>query len=175
VSPALLFCRVHVDTMHMPKVAGLSYILQGRCSLISYPKFRILAKETGAAVGRFLFEDLLCRWGAVEIVTDNRAPIMAGIEWLVKKYHITHIHILPYNKQANGIVERSHRSITESIVKACDSDITRWPTVAPHVFWADRVTVQKDTGFSPFYMAHGIDLRDSAFRPRQSNVPRAKD
>ena len=45
--------------MHMPKVLGLSYILQGRCSLISYPEFRMLAKETGAAVGKFVFEDLL--------------------------------------------------------------------------------------------------------------------
>jgi hypothetical protein len=86
--------------MHMPKVAGLAYILQGRFSLIAYPEYRILAKETGAAVGRFIFEDLLCRWGAVEeIVTDNGAPIIAGLEWLAKKYHITHIHISAYKKQ----------------------------------------------------------------------------
>ena len=157
-TPAPLFRRVHVDTMHMPKVSGLSYILQGRCSLISYPEFRMLTKETGAAVGRFVFEDLLCRWGAVEeIVTDNGAPIVAGLDWLAKKYHISHIRISPYNKQANGIVERSHRSIRESIVKACEGDILRWPSVTPHVFWADRVTVRKDIGFSPFYMAHGID------------------
>ena len=157
-TPAPLFRRVHVDTMHMPKIAGLSYIIQGRCSLISYPEFRILTKETGAAVGRFVFEDLLCRWGSVEeIVTDNGAPIVAGLDWLAKKYHITHIRISPYNKQANGIVERSHRSVRDSIVKACDGDISRWPVVTPHIFWADRVTVCKDTGFSPFYMAHGID------------------
>ena len=156
--PAPLFCRVHVDTMHMPKVAGVSYILQGRCLLISYPKFRILAKEMGAAVGRFIFEDLLCRWGAVEeIVTDNGALIMAGLEWLAKKYHITHIRILAYNKQANGIVECSHRSIQDSIVKMCEGDISRCPAVTPHVFWANCVTVHKDMGFSPFYMAHGIE------------------
>ena len=124
------FHRVHIDTMHMPRVAGLSYILQGHCSLISYLEFQMLAKETGAAVGKFVFEDLLCRWGVIEeIVMDNGAPIMAGLKWLAKKYHITHIHISPYNKQANSIVERSHRSIGESIVKACDGDITCWPSV----------------------------------------------
>ena len=144
--------------MHMPKVAGVSYILQGQCSLISYPKFRILAKEMGAAVRRFIFEDLLCRWGAVEeIVTDNGALIMAGLEWLAKKYHIMHIRILAYNKQANGIVEYSHRSIQDSIVKVCEGDISHCPAVTPHVFWADCVTIHKDMGFSPFYMAHGIE------------------
>ena len=30
--------------------------------------------------------------------------------------------------------------------------------VTPHIFWADRVTVRKDTGYSPFYMAHGVEL-----------------
>ena len=98
--------------MHMPRVAGVSYILQGQCSLISYPEFRILAKETGAAVGKFIFEDLLCQWGVVEeIVTDNGVLIMAGLKWLTKKYHVTHIRISAYNKQANGIVEHSHHSI----------------------------------------------------------------
>ena len=156
--PAPLFRRVHINTMHMPRVAGLSYILQGHYSLISYLEFQMLAKETGVAVGKFVFEDLLCRWGVIEeIVTDNRAPIVAGLEWLAKKYHITHIWISPYNKQTNGIVEQSHHSIRESIVKACDGNITRWPSVTPHVFWADHVTIQKDTGFSPFYMVHCIE------------------
>ena len=108
-TPAPLFRRVHVDMMHMPKVSGFSYILQGCCSLISYPEFQILTKEMGVAVGKFIFEDLLCRWGAVEeIITDNGVPIIVGLDWLMKKYHVTHIHISPYNKQANGIVEQSH-------------------------------------------------------------------
>ena len=153
-----LFQRVHVNMMYMPRVVGMSYILQGQCSLISYPEFRILAKETGAAVGKFIFEDLLCRWGVVEeIVTNNGVLIMAGLEWLAKKYPVMHIRISAYNKQANRIVECSHCSIRDSIVKACKGDISHWLVVTPHIFWADQVTVQKDMGFSLFYIAHGID------------------
>ena len=85
----------------------------------------MLAKETGVVVGKVVLEDLLCRWGAVEeIMMDNGAPIVAGLDWLVKKYHITHIHISPYNKQANSIIEHSHCSICDSIIKACDGDIS---------------------------------------------------
>jgi hypothetical protein len=156
--PAPLFRRTHLDTIHMPKAAGLSYIIQACCSLISYLEFRLLAHETGAAVGKFIFNDILCRWGAIEeLITDNGAPIVAGLDWLAKTYHITHIRISPYNKQANRIVEQSHRTICESIVKTCTGDMWRWPVVTPHVFWADRVTIRKDTGYSPFYMAHGVE------------------
>jgi hypothetical protein len=42
-------------------------------------------------------------------------------------------------------------------VKACKGNIAKWPTLAPHAFWADRVTTRKATGHSPFYMAHGVE------------------
>jgi hypothetical protein len=94
--------------MYMPKVTGLSYILQGRCSLISYPEFRLLAKEMGAAVGKFIFEDLLCQWGAVEeVVIDNGVLVVAGLEWLAKMYHITHISISPYNSKPTVLLSEA--------------------------------------------------------------------
>ena len=110
----------------MPKAGGFSYIIQARCSLISYPEFRLLCQETAVAIGKFIFNDILCQWGAVEeLVTDNGVPIVAGLEWLSKTYHIAHIRISPYNKQANGIVERSHHTIRESLVHLCAGDIQR--------------------------------------------------
>jgi hypothetical protein len=100
----------------------------------------------------------LCRWGAVEeIVSDNGTPYVAALDWLPGRYGIRHIRISLYNSRANGLVERQHRTIRESLVKACEGDTTKWPTRAPHVFWADRATIRKSTGYSPFYMAHGVE------------------
>lgn len=42
-------------------------------------------------------------------------------------------------------------------MKTCDGDERKWYTVVPVVFWAERVTVQKRLGFSPYYMAHGVE------------------
>jgi hypothetical protein len=118
----------------------------------------MLRTETGRTLGAFIFEEVLCRWGGVEeIVTDNGTPFVAALDWLAQKYGITHIRISAYNSKANGIVERSHRTIRDSLVKACNGDITQWPFLAPHVFWADRVTTRKSTGHTPFYMAHGVE------------------
>jgi hypothetical protein len=105
-----------------------------------------------------MFEDILCRWGAVEqIVMDNGTTYVAVLDWLSSRYGIHHIHISAYNSQANGIIKRQHRMIRDSLVKVCNGDASWWPTVAPFVFWEDRATTCKATGYSPFYMAHGVE------------------
>jgi transposase InsO family protein len=114
--------------------------------------------ETARTIGAFIFKEILCRWGAVgEIFSDNCTAYVAAIDWLADRYGIRHIRISAYNSRANGIVERQHRTIRDSLVKACDGDPSCWPTVALYVFWADHATIRKSTGHSPFYMAHGIE------------------
>jgi hypothetical protein len=118
----------------------------------------MLKTKTACTLGAFIFKEILCRWGVIkEIVMDNGTLFIAAVDWLKKKYGIHHIRILAYNSQANGVVERSHCTICNSLVKACNSDITQWLKIAPHVFWADCVTTQKSTGYSPFYLAHGVE------------------
>ena len=157
-TPAPLFCKVYIDTMFMPHTRGYRYITQARCSLTAWPEWRALRVETGCTIGAFIFEEILCQWGAVEeIVTDNSTAYVTALDWLQDKYSIRHIRILAYNLQANGIVERQHRTIRESIFKACNGDNSSWPTVAPFAFWADRATIRKSTRHSPFFMAHGVE------------------
>jgi hypothetical protein len=144
--------------MFMPPAAGFRYIVQARCSLSAWPEWRALRVETGRTLAAFIFEDILCRWGAVEeIVTDNGTAFVAALDWLADRYGIRHIRISAYNSRANGIVERQHRTIRESIVKACEGNISKWPAVAPHAFWADHATTRKSTGHTPFFMAHGVE------------------
>ena len=157
-TPAPLFHKAYIDTMLMPPAAGYRYIVQARCSLTAWPEWRALRTETGRTLGAFIFEDILCRWGAIkEIVTDNGSAFVAALTYLEDRYAIRHIRISAYNSRGNGIIERQHRTIRESIVKACQGEIHKWPVVAPHAFWADRITTRKSTGHSPFYMAHGTE------------------
>ena len=118
----------------------------------------MLRSETGKAIGRFIFEHILCRWGAVgEIVTDNGSPYVLALDWLAEKYGIRHIRISPYNAQSNGVVERRHRDVREALMKSCAGEATRWSEFAHSVFWAEHVTMHKSTGFSPYYMAYGVE------------------
>jgi hypothetical protein len=157
-TPASLFRRAHMDTMHLPKAYGYHGLVQARCSLSAYPEWRPLRAETARAIAAFIFEEILCRWGALEeIVTDNGTPFVKALDILGEQFGIHHIRISAYNSRANGIVERQHRPVRESLMKATDGDESKWPTVLHSVLWAERVTIQKSTGLSPYRIVHGVE------------------
>jgi transposase InsO family protein len=105
----------------------------------------------------FIFEEILCYWGTVkEIITDNGTAYIATLDWLASRYGINHIHISTYNSQVNSIIERQHYTIHKSLVKTYEGNVSLWPVIVPHIFWADWATIQKSTGYSPYYMAHSI-------------------
>jgi hypothetical protein len=118
----------------------------------------MLRAENARSLGSFIFEDILCRWGAIEeIVTDNGPAFVQAAQYLSEKYKINHIRISPYNSQANGPVERRHFDVREALVKAAEGNEKHWVNVAPSVFWSERVTIQRSTGYSPYYIAHGVE------------------
>jgi hypothetical protein len=152
-----LFRKVHIDTFLMPIIGNYRYVVHARDALTAWPEWRALTSETGVTLGNFIFEEILCRWGAVEeIVTDNGPAFVSAVEHISAKYGIRHIRISGYNSQANGIVERQHFPVREAIMKTCDGDERKWRSVIHAVFWAERVTIQRATGYSPFYMVHGV-------------------
>lgn len=157
-TPGGLFRKVYIDTMLMPKAKGYRYIIHARCSLTAYPEWTMVKNENFKTIAKFIHETLLCRWGAIEtIVTDNAPQYVQATEYLSQKYNINYIRISPYNSRAQGVIERRHFDVREALIKAADGDSTRWPDVAPSVFWAERVTIQKSTGYSLFYLAHGVE------------------
>ena len=155
-TPAPIFARIYADTMHMPNSGGFKYIVQGRCSLTAWPEFRKLRKENNKTIGDWIFEDILCRWGSlVEIITDNGGPFIKALDYLSDKYKIHHIRVSGYNHRANGLIERSHFDIRQSLYKVANGEEKNWSPGAHSVFWADRVTVRRRLGCSPYYAVTG--------------------
>jgi hypothetical protein len=108
-TPAPLFAKVYINTMHMPVLGGYRYIVQGRCSLTYYPEFHKLCSESATTLGDWIFKDIICHWGSLsEIVTDNSPAFVSAMEYIAKQYHIRHIRISGYNSHANGLVECAH-------------------------------------------------------------------
>ena len=154
--PAPLFAKAYIDTMYLPLSGGFKLMVQGRCSVCHFPEWRMLRRETDKIIGEWLYQDLLCRWGAlVEIVSDNGAPFVKALRYLEEKYKIHHIRISGYNSRANGIVERPHFDVRQALFKAADGDETRWSQVAHSVFWSERVTIRKRMGCSPYFAVTG--------------------
>jgi len=41
-------------------------------------------------------------------------------------------------------------------MKTCQGKESKWREVLPQVLWAERATIRKSTGYSPYYMVHGV-------------------
>ena len=159
VMPAPLFSKVYMDTMHMPLSNGYKYIVQGCCSLIHYPEWTQLKRESAKAIELWILHDIIYRWGCLLwIVTDNGPTFLAALRWLEKHYGMKHIRISGYNSHANGIVECAHYDVREAVFKACDRDENPWSAHTYSIFWAECVTIQRCMGCSPYFSAHGTHL-----------------
>ncbi|KAL1661536.1 hypothetical protein GGF50DRAFT_16928, partial [Schizophyllum commune] len=59
--------------------------------------------------------------------------------------------------------------LREALAKACVSNPNSWPEKLPLALFADRITVSRVTGYSPFQLLHGcdpvlpLDLAESTF------------
>ncbi|EJD08380.1 uncharacterized protein FOMMEDRAFT_71782, partial [Fomitiporia mediterranea MF3/22] len=73
------------------------------------------------------------------------------------QYHINHIRISVYNSYTNGIIEQKHLDIQEAIVKTVGDNIGHWYKYTHSVFWAEQITIQKATGYSPYYLVHRVE------------------
>ncbi len=154
--PPSIFVRFHVDSMHLPPSSGFKYVAHARCAVTGYPEARALRRETGKALGEWLFQDVLCRWGtAVEIVSDNGTPWVKALDYLAKKYGIHHIRISAYNSRANGIIERPHFDLRQALYKAANGEQAKWSHYVHHALWAERITARRRLGTSPFFAATG--------------------
>lgn len=157
-TPATLFTKIHVDIMLMPKKRGFRYIVAARDDLSRAAEGRALKEATARALASFFWEQIYCRYGAVlQVVTDNGSEVKGAFEILLKRLKIPQVKISPYNSKANGVVERGHFTIREALVKACKGNIDEWPEKVPLAFFADRVATSPVTGFSAYYLLHGVD------------------
>ena len=142
--------------MHLTPSGGYKYIVQARCSLTHWPEWEMLRKETAKSIALFILQNIIYRWGTLlEIVTDNGAPFVKALAYLSQHYHITHIRISGYNSRANGLVERSHFDVRQALFKSCDGQESKWSSTAYSVFWAERVTVRRRMGCSPYFATTG--------------------
>ena len=179
--PPLLFSKVYLDVMKMPTARGKRWIVACRDDLSGITECKAIARDQAKVITKFFLHRIILRYGNVqEVITDNGPSFKKEFKKLLRDYGIKHIKISPYNSQANGVVERGHYNIREAIVKLCKGNLNQWPLMLPAACYADRITIRKATGFSPFYLLHGVhpflpcDLADatfitSKFRPGMSD------
>jgi hypothetical protein len=114
-------------------------------------------------------EDIMARFGCPDrIVTDNAASFKAEpLIQFCEQFGITLIHSTPYYPQGNGLAESSNKSIIKIIKKLLEDNKKAWDSKLKFSLWADRVTVKRSLGLSPFQLVYGVE----AIFPSQLALP----
>jgi transposase InsO family protein len=156
--------------MKMPVSGKYSMIVAARDDLSGFCEAKALTAQTSQQLANFFWTHIYCRYGCpLQVTTDNGSEVKKAFEILMRRLGIPQIAITAYNKHGNGVVERGHFTLREAIVKACQGKISRWPQMLSAAVFADRVTVSRVTGFSPFQLLHAtlpilpFDLAESTF------------
>ena len=84
----------------------------------------MVKNENFKSIAKFIHENLLCQWGAIEIIiTDNAPQYIQAADYLAKIFHIHHIKISPYNSKKQRmrpvthwiLLKKGSSSLTKSI------------------------------------------------------------
>lgn len=157
-TPVTLFSKLFVDMMHMPKAKNMQWIIAARDDLSGTCEARAIPNKNADTVAKFFWEQIYCRYGAPRrVITDNGSEVKGAFSEILKRLQIPQLNITAYNHHGNGLVERGHFTLRESLLKACKGKITKWPDYLPEALFADRVTTSRVTGFSPYQLLHGTD------------------
>ena len=176
IPPAMTFLqRVSLDKVGpcQNAASGKTYFFAAvdNCTRYKFAAASIRGRAIDAA--HFLMYEIILRHTAPkEVITDNGSEF-TGPEFtkLLDVFGIQQIFTSPRHPQSNGMIERDNGSITHCIRKLVDEGHTNWDVLLPHVVYALNTSVHDVTGFSPFFLVHGVEPRYCHLLPTDPPLP----
>jgi len=108
-------------------------------------------------VMKFLIENIFSRFGCPhKLITDNAVGFrVKELVEMCDSMGIKLIHSASYYPQGNILAESSNKSLIKIIKKLLEDNKKNWDAKLKYALWADRVTIKKSTGSSPFKLVYG--------------------
>ena len=95
-----------------------------------------------------------------EILTDQGTNFTSQL--LTEVYRLLHvkpIRTTPYHPQTDGLVERFNHTLKAMLRKTANKEGKDWDRLIPYLLFAYREVPQASTGFSPFELLYGRQVR----------------
>lgn len=119
-------------------------------------------KNIRAKTVAFCLIHLFSRVGfPMEILTDQGSNFMSTL--LKQVYQLLGIKSLrttPYHPQTDGLVERFNATLKQMLRKFVNDTGSDWDQWIPYLLFAYREVPQASTGFSPFELLYGHEVRE---------------
>ena len=139
---------------------GNRYLLTFMDHLTHYPEAIPIKQMTAEECARAYATHIIARHGSgSKLISDQgRNFTSAFFRETCKILGIRQIFTTAYHPQANGKLERLHRTLAESLSHYVNASGNNWDTLVPFFLMSFRNTPHGTSKFSPYYMLHGREM-----------------
>lgn len=158
IPPNSRFEHLHLDIVGpMPPSEGYSYVLTLVDRFSRWPEAYPIKDISAATVAKTLFREYIPRFGVPARISTDRGTQFESRMFndLMKFLGSQRIRTTSYHPQANGMVERFHRTFKAAIMARCKQ---RWTEELPIILLGIRTAVKEELGCSAAEMLYGQTL-----------------
>ena len=157
--PARRFSHLHVDLVGpLPPSAGAEYLFTVVDRTTRWPEAIPMTSITASDCADALITHWISRFGVPAHLTSDRGPQFVSAMWkrLCSVLGIVHHQTTAYHPESNGMVERFHRSLKNTLRARCVGNL--WHQHLPWVLLGLRTTPKEGIGLSAAEMVFGTTL-----------------
>lgn len=153
---AVAWQKVALDIVKMPSKNGKTCMLLMRDDLTGWVEGAALSSATALAVADAFEQKIVLTHGCPQELSTDWGPENRSLEEIILQRHkIHHNRSSPHHPEGQGMIERGHKPIIEALARMSDGGYGSWVSLLPKALWADRISVKRSTGRSPFYLVMG--------------------
>lgn len=116
--------------------------------------------QTAEETARLVVRNIILRHGAPKYILTDRGTNFTSrlFKAMCHFLHVKKIQTTAYHPQSNGMVERLHRTLVDSLSHYVRRDGRDWDEWIPYSLMAYRSTVHSSLGFTPHFLLYGRQL-----------------
>lgn len=156
------FQKVAADILELPVTSRANrYVLVVQDYFSKYVHLYAIPDQKATSVAKCLFENCVCEHGVPEVLhTDQGRQIESDlVKHLCQMLGVHKIRTSPYHPQCDCIVERFNRTLIDQLAKVLQQQQGEWDGYLSQVALAYNTSRHSSTGFTPFFLIHGRELR----------------
>lgn len=157
--PKRRFGHLHVDVVGpLPPSDGAQYLFTTTERSTRWPEAIPMTTATARDCAEALLHGWISRFGVPDDITSDRGPAFTSQLWksLGELMGATVHYTTAYNPAANGMVERTHRTLKAALMARCTGP--DWRAQLPWVLLGIRTSPKEGLRVSPAEMVYGEPL-----------------
>ncbi|MGL1886778.1 MAG: reverse transcriptase domain-containing protein [Reichenbachiella sp.] len=164
--PNGVFDTIHLDLLSIQTPSnGYKYILVIIDAFSKLVVAKSLKTKNGKTVASAIYNEWYLKYGIPKQLSyahhDNGLELVN--RWSHTLYEMINVKVkrnTPYMPRSNSQVEIVNKSILSILRKLTKDQPSKWSSMLQYTVMAINSRVNESTGYSPFYLTHGVNMRD---------------